>query len=485
MANFTPQSGQLISDPTVNQNGFVPQNGQLVTNADQPQSPQSTGNPILDFLGGIAKPFIQTGKTIGGGVYEGARALDQAAGAPVSKAMGNTSDYTDSQGNPINDPFLSQQELQQYDANPVGQVLKQAGNSAAMASWGVPAGQTIKGAVALGGLSGGLNGLGQDNVTPMSELTSILTGAGTGGILKGAGALLNKGGQVVEDAGNDLALKGLKPSPSQLTTFKNTTGMDLGDFLAKNGITDNFQQAADQGASDLQKQFDDIAVNSGKTIPSSSLDATFNPRIQALQKSVIPSLQSKADDLQTVLSNLKSKYGNNINVGDLTTERRAVDDMLGDKSYTLPVEQASYLNHTRDALQEAIQNGTQGLTGSNGMNLDQLGTALQHYYAFQKIANTAINKGRGSSIPGFVNTSLAGLGSILGGGIPGAIAGWGLGKATQSPLAIGAAVKGMQGAGRGIQNLSSAPINAGALEAMKRLIRTGAVNGVNSLVNGQ
>lgn len=206
------------------------------------QGPQ--GNFLGNLLSGIAKPFVDTGKNIGAAVYEGGRALDSAAGSPVAHAMGSMNDYQDKTGNTINDPFLSQQDTENYHTNPLGQILNQAKDSANIASYAVPFG---KGANMLtktllpGAVSGGLQGVSQQNVTPSSLAGSIGMGAAGAGVMGGLAKILGIAPAVTQGASESLNNAGnaitrsqyMLPQrlsseldfPQAVSTVANTTGI--------------------------------------------------------------------------------------------------------------------------------------------------------------------------------------------------------------------------------------------------------------------
>jgi len=175
----------------------------------------STGNFLINLLKGMAQPFTNTAKRVGGAVYEiGAnRAGDvRKAGDLNTQAQEAISrgDYQTArslldqavlagqQGAKTN-PFLKTTEEMQSASDPM-QIAK---DSAGILAYGVPMGAVSKaGIFGRGALSGGLFGFGQSGKTPESMIGSTALGALSGG----AGALLLS--KVLGGAGSKLVEKG-------------------------------------------------------------------------------------------------------------------------------------------------------------------------------------------------------------------------------------------------------------------------------------
>lgn len=369
-------------------------------------------------------------------------------------------------------PFRTADQLTEQFGGEAGTAGALAGakqtaqDSAGLLSWLIPVGKGIKTAAGLGASAGGLQAVSQDDANPLS----VLAGAGAGAVLgpavnvagKAAGAVTKKVGREVTEQGEQLVLRGLKPTKTQLTKFKEKTGKDLADWLTSKGITGNFAEEASARIEHLQTQFDDIAVRSGVKVPVGKVQQKFIAQIKEFGDSILPSVKGKAEDLQVVMDNLKAKYGDEIDVGDLTQERRLIDRFLKENQFGVPAEQANYLRSARDALQDAIQESTEkaGLG-----NLKQVGLELRDLYQFQKIAQTQGNLGRGTNILGLLGLLGGTTGGVVG-GVPGAIAGVLGSAALRNPNVISAGSKAMRATGEGLQGASAA-----RLEAMKRLLR--------------
>lgn len=249
MAN-TNWASSPIEDLLQNGNDLITQRIQAQQQAAQQQAalssqqPQKSGNLLQNILGGLynttINPVVQTvGKTIPGGVYEGARALltpftNQIQGqASKDQAAGNNNTIADFLANfqTSKNPFLSQggaftnvagkpnYTLEDVNNNPVGALTNQVKSSAEIAALGVPfggasiAGKTLPFAsnfigktVLPGALVGALQSFGQgDNPTQIAENAGL--GAGGASVLQGLlniPGIVGKFGQGIEDTGSNI-----------------------------------------------------------------------------------------------------------------------------------------------------------------------------------------------------------------------------------------------------------------------------------------
>lgn len=350
-------------------------------------------------------------------------------------------------------------------ANPIRQGF---GVGAETAAWLAPGGKTLTGQVGTGALAGGLFSASDPNASLQDVATGVAAGGALGGALgvgsKAAKWALDKSGQLIQKEGEQVVLRGLKPSKSQLTNFKTRTGKDLADWLNTQKIHGDFLNEANSRIDNLQQQFDDLAINSGAKVDKGKLQQSFIKRMAELKSSVLPSVRGKAEDLQTVLDNIIGKHGDSIDVGKLTEERRAIDRFLKDNQFGIPADQANYLRSARDALQESVQEATKGM---GTKDLKQIGHELRDLYAFKKLAETQSNLGRGTNMLGLLNLLGAGSGGIIG-GIPGAIAGLALPTALRNPRVISGLSKGAKITGEGLQKASK---TGDRLEPLRRALR--------------
>lgn len=281
-----------------------------------------------------------------------------------------------------------------------------------------------------------------------------------------AKTVFKKGGKAIKETGEKMLLKALKPSPSQVTKFKKKTGKELVDFMTENKVVGNFVETAKSKIDDLQTQFDDIALRSGKKVTSSQLGEAFDPKIQEFSQSVLKELKVKGADISAVKDELFEKFGKSIDVKDLTETRRSIDSLLSEGQFTLPPTQARYLRSVRDAIQESIQKATRGVG-----DLKKLGLDLRDNIEFSKIAEKQVNLGKGANIFGLLKTLGAGTGAKLG-GAPGAIAGYMTAAASKSPFILSSVAKGLQWLGRGVEKSKALPKT---LEGLLRIGKEGVL----------
>lgn len=336
------------------------------------------------------------------------------------------------------------------------------------ASTVVPLGKGLMAKAGLGALSGGLTGASQEKVTPGSIAKGALAGGVAGPVLSKAGALMKPTqelGKQVTKEGEELILKALKPSASQQRIFKEKTGKPLVDFMRENKLTGDFVKNAENGISDLQKQFDDIAVNSGIKIKTKDVMGKTVNVLDSLMDSLDDADGAKVEKVIGIMDNLEKKYGKTIDIGDLTKERRFFDKKV--KDFGADMVNAGPYKLVRDAFTDAIQDGADK-AGRGG--LKELGLKLRDYKTFQKIAAQQEGLGKGANILGIIPSLLAGAGGVVG-GLPGVAAGIGISKATQNPRVINAGSKLVEKAGQGIQKAGEKTETVLRMEAMQRLMR--------------
>lgn len=172
-------------------------------------APPAEAQPVdKGFLGNawesFKQPFVKTGKTIGGLAFETGRVIGNKLGNDV---------YVDKQGNTIQNPFLSSEELEKYNKDPLGALLDQGKASANIASYAIPFGKGanfLTKAIIPGAAVGGVQSATEDNASVGSVLKGTLGGGLTAGGLYGAGkltkGLLNIGSKG-SGAASDMAVK--------------------------------------------------------------------------------------------------------------------------------------------------------------------------------------------------------------------------------------------------------------------------------------
>lgn len=288
-----------------------------------------SGNFLGNLLSSIANPFIKTGANIAGGAYELGRAGDQAIGSPLAHAMGNSDDYINQQGQGIGNPFLSDQQLQQYHTNPMGQIGDQAKNSVAIASYAVPFGRganILTKATLPGMAASGMQSVANPGATPGSVAGNTLLGGLLPTAFSGASSLL-RGAQAVHGKANELAQENL------------------------NGLGRKFVQSQYQLPEALSEKYD-LPSNIQHIVQTTGIT---NKREQ-LQLS-----QDVIDSLSDVVNNAVSKAGP-VDVGGMYNFAKGV---LA-HGYEIPdTKKTAIMGIVKSAINNSMDNPDGNITGAN------------------------------------------------------------------------------------------------------------------------
>lgn len=277
-------------------------------------------------------------------------------------------------------------------------------------------------------------------------------GGGVGmGVAKVAGKVaekvLPKVGESVVKAGENMAIKPLRATPSQLTKFKQIHGEDVAPILSRNNIIGQDVTGIQKKAIDpLQEQFNTIANNTTIPVSRSVTDTKALNYIGELLKSPSQEDHQLAEKLFNEYDFAINKIGDNPTLALLNKARQTFDDKVSDwKTDPIAAGKNRLLgNIFRQSIQETADKS--GLIGTNGKSLKDMGIELSKLYGVKDIAARQENLGRGS-LPVGLTTLLgfAGGGGI--GGLPGAVAGAALVKAVNSPIASTFASKGLRASG--------------------------------------
>lgn len=386
-------------------------------------------------------------------------------------------------GNLVSDPKSFAPDVQDIGAlgpnffNPGGNFTsKTRGAFAEAGSYLTPVGaESLLARLGLGGMSGAAFGAAQDGAEPQD----ILAGAGVGALVPGGAAVAGKGvnavkgkaGQILTEQGQDLILRSLKPTKTQLTGFRKKTGQDLSAFLKEQKITNNFVDEVGQRLTALQEQFNDLAMRDGVTVPTSKIRQAFAKPIDELGSSVIPSVKAKAGQLTEVVDNINAQYGDDVPLADLTNIRRSFDAQLKDGQFSLAPEEANYLRSARDVVQNLVQETADSI-GEKG-ELKRLGREIGKYIELGKIADKQANLGRGTGVVQLRDALFAGLGGMTG-GLPGIVAGVAANRALQNPRVLSAGSNLLEGAGNALQQ----PGQVGLPDALMQLLRGAGTSAV-------
>lgn len=160
--------------------------------------------------------------------------------------------------------------------------LTGAKRTAAAEAMLLPAGGSLKGAMALGGVAGGLHAFSEDE----NILGGVAGGALTGGVLHGAGKLARGAVREAREGGEELLRKVLMPSGQKTPRFFNTRQAIMG-FARRVGLTGSptnmlrqVNTLYDQGGEDLTKLVVDTGLI-GRPLKAGTLKQQIRNEISA------------------------------------------------------------------------------------------------------------------------------------------------------------------------------------------------------------
>ncbi len=442
------------------------------------------------------KTFVQTGKSKGASKEEVATKLQSAlteydqmvASRQPPSALENVASFVAPQTTKTVKRMASGEIAPAIDdligINGMSKFRQQTGGAEReIGAYAVPSGAGFVNKAITGLTSGALIGSAKDDPTAsdvalggvVGMVANPIIGKASNLVAKGVGGTIKAVGNEVAERGENLIASALRPNNSQQTGFKQKTGQYIRDFMRKEGLTGDFVSKVDEMIKETQKKFDEIAVNSGVKIDKDTI-------VKNLNKSVGDLIDSTDDDdavrlakVQKIFENIYKKYGEEkIDVGDLTKERRFYD--AKNKKFSQSPETASVYQLVRDALTDAIHEGTEK-AGHKGLR--ELGLRQRDLFEFQKIAIKQEPLGKGNNPVGLISTLMTGVGGTVG-GLPGAVAGYGASKVMQDPRAIAGASKLGENAGKQLYIAGQKTENALKLEAMQRMLRnTSTSNATN------
>jgi hypothetical protein len=365
---------------------------------------------------------------------------------PVEQSQGNfVSNFFKTLFSTGQDPAMVQKQEELTGFKKVAQAVADAAPAVVGTVAGIAGGALGAAAGGVGALPGGAAGtavgvaagkafenaiedlIGTQDQTPLEQVKEQAVEAGTaaaldfatGKVLSAASPFIKSvfkkvGGAVIEK-GDDLALRAIRPSPSQQQRFLQKTGQEIKDFAIEKGLFKKGVEQSDELIAPIQAQFDDIAKNSNLKISSQMVVNKFDEAIGFLRSIPVSKLHTLADALEENKALFMKQYGKAGSIGAdvLTQIRKNVDSIIPKSAWTKePLDQAVN-SFTRSAYQEAIQQAADeaGMT-AGGKSLKELGQELSKLYSFREIAAAQQYLGQGSLPVGIVKA----LGLVAGGG---------------------------------------------------------------------
>lgn len=406
--------------------------------------------------------------------------LAQQQGHDPSEVMRKAVQYQASKAQTIPQPTSQAQPQQaQPKSNFLVDLLPLIG---AVGGSFIPGAGTILGGAAGAGLGTLLKQGIQEKPLDVKEVAKEAAFAGVGGVAgKAAGFVGSKLfpslAEGLGSAGEKLAAKAFRITPSQATRFTEETGEGFGKFISSRGIggVDDLVKRTEA----LQGHFDDVVLRKDFRIDPNSILQEFSDRISALSESTIPAQKAKAEALEVIANNFVNKYGSKpLSAQTLTAVRKEVDSVIRD----FPLEESvkGPLNLYRDVLQESLRKkaNNEGISIA-GKNLKEVGVELSKSYKALEIANRQGNIGVGT-MPAGITTILAGLGGFGAGGPGGAAAAIAGKEAINSPAFLGMLSKFATKAGGAAEQIPGMPA-----QMVGQLPRAGMTAGALAGIPGQ
>lgn len=330
--------------------------------------------------------------------------------------------------------------------------------------------------------------LGIQDETPPEQIkkavvypaTAAALDLATAGLFMGGSKVIKVLGSKIFNLGDDLALRAIRPSPSQQKNFFKRTGIKLKEFVVEKGLFKKGTEQVDELIAPLQKSFDDIAVRSGKQVEIKAISGAFDDKIA--QFSDIPT--KKAQQIAKKLAGEKDlflkKYADKIaiDVGDITNLRRTIDELVSTSKWIQDPVSAGSERAVREIYQDVVRKTTEELADTAGRSLKGIGQELRNLYEFRDIALMQEGLGKGTLPFGLIRT----ISTTIGGGagyaygrspqsaIEGALIGYGATWAMNNPKIISYIARNLVTIGRGLEGIPDKQKAKILTDAFRRLL---------------
>lgn len=249
----------------------------------------------------------------------------------------------------------------------------------------------------------------------------------------------------LEDFSNFLGLKTTGITKGQAKSFYTKTGKKAEDVIRDEKLYGNVVETLSNKLTDLQKEYDDIAINSGLKLGPDEVKAAIDGRISKLSESVsstnankveIKALEELKNDLLTDIS----QRGGQVGIEFITDLKRMHKEAAGNQALVKAVLGGK---KTPDAVKELMLMDIANNVGSQVGPLKEIGKRLKSLYSLDEIAK-AQNLGSGSKIFSLTNIltgAAAAGGAAQGDSVPEkvgmALAAVGLKKMADNPVVVG------------------------------------------------
>lgn len=231
---------------------------------------------------------------------------------------------------------------------------------------------------------------------------------------------IEKAGTAIEEGGKGLAVRALRPSPSQIERIEKITGKKLGDFIAENDLYGSGEKALGkvrQLISDAQAEYNALVRNGRIITPEQYADA-----LRAKAKEIRATsgayedlqIARELEDRATVFIQSSQQFKNGVPVDFLTNTKSG--------AYRT-VSPNAFLDPTRESAREIAGDvGVQVLDRIAPGSADT-GKRLQALRTFENIASKQRGIGKGTQPINILKLGGATAGGVVG-GPTGALAGY-------------------------------------------------------------
>ena len=249
-------------------------------------------------------------------------------------------------------------------------------------------------------------------------------------------------------ASDDLAIRSVRPNPTQLNNFQGKFSEDMGTFIKRNKLVGKDGDAYGSLVGSLDNQFGQ-AVESIGSIPKQTV---INNVLQAAakMKSAGPGdLALRGQALEDEALSALSRFGDEIPATELNKLKSSYDSLVNFSAKQADPARASVNEKLGNTLRTTLRNvGDERGVSVGGRSLTELGQEVSKARTVKEIADKQAQLGRGGNLLNLSTLLASGAGGVVG-GLPGAMATAAAVKAANSSPVVG-------GAARGLEKLSGA-----------------------------
>lgn len=289
---------------------------------------------------------------------------------------------------------------------------------------------------------------------------------GGGALAKGLGkeGLMQAGKQALVDrpirnaigksfigAGDNMAVRSVGATPSQLTNFQKKFGEDIVTTMNRHKIVGKGLHDVTKLRQSLDQQFGNM-VKGATDVPKSQVEAAFKKAYTPLLKSTSLDKQATGKAVKTQAEAiLKSIKGKTIPASQLNGIKSEFDSLV---NYTArAADPAKY--GVNKSIADVLRDSVHSANGAKG--LKETGMEISKLRQLEDILQAQGNRGRGSNPLGLTDA----LGGVVGGSVasvPGGIVGIAAAKAANSGIAKKATTKLLENSGRKLAAKSTNPM---------------------------